>query len=277
MSSYKRLFDEKNNQNWLKVSLGISLTKTALEPFVANVIEQFQNDGYKSILQKKCLLPGVSCRLCSTQNVIQCPTQGICKYLRNRTCKFHQNHTYRQCPSKICNDFREWIQIHHRFGGPSWRNSDAGRWSTDWWEIAKCYLPPDGYFGVHTVEMSDFNGLISVIMNCKYFQNYFTDNLAADSNVCTKVREIGRKLRHAPGLLVTDEDWKSCSDALKDLLQDPKYMKGDNHTKDAVDQLNKLEQDTLKVSDEEVLKVLQDSAETLKRLIEDSNIIKEKT
>ncbi|WAQ97957.1 hypothetical protein MAR_022330 [Mya arenaria] len=90
------------------------------------------------------------------------------------------------------------------------------------------------------------------------------------------VREIGRKLRHAPGLLVTDEDWKSCSDALKDLLQDPKYMKGDNHTKDAVDQLNKLEQDTLKVSDEEVLKVLQDSAETLKRLIEDSNIIKEK-
>ncbi|KAH3799224.1 hypothetical protein DPMN_152830 [Dreissena polymorpha] len=40
----------------------------------------------------------------------------------------------------------------------------------DYWEIGKCFLPPDGYSSVLCVQESDFNGVISIMLNCLHFQ-----------------------------------------------------------------------------------------------------------
>ncbi|KAH3894837.1 hypothetical protein DPMN_018996 [Dreissena polymorpha] len=51
-------------------------------------------------------------------------------------------------------------------------------WVTDPWEICKCYLAPDGYIGVSVVQESDFNGMMSFILNCTHHDRCLSSSLS---------------------------------------------------------------------------------------------------
>ncbi|KAH3705667.1 hypothetical protein DPMN_080744 [Dreissena polymorpha] len=156
MLANTNIFTDKETTNWFKACIALNVTKDGLSSFV------------EAELQKIHTTVGKSCGQCSIEKLLPCPTNGICKKINGNTCIFHQSQQRQQCP--VCDQVKQNITSLHRFNGPSWRNTQAKRWAAQPWEIGKCFLPPDGYSGVSSVQESDFNGVISIMLNCTHFQ-----------------------------------------------------------------------------------------------------------
>ncbi|XP_052766182.1 uncharacterized protein LOC128207351 [Mya arenaria] len=268
MASYKTLFQEKKNQNWLKASVAVDITRTGIIPFVTTIVTILYKDICANVERINGLPPGVTCNACTTPNVLKCGTKGVCGRLRFLPCKFHQTAMFRKCPANICNEFMLGIEGHHRFNGPSWKNTNASDWCSNPWEVAKCFLPPDGYLNVKTADDTDINGIINLIINCKFFDSYFTDDLSLLYNICTKVRDVGKKLRHSPSLMVTDVDLSNCMDALKTLLQDSMSLASNPSAQDALAKLILLENDQLSVSTDDLANVINNAISTTSEMLE---------
>ncbi|XP_052765861.1 uncharacterized protein LOC128207134 [Mya arenaria] len=276
MASYKTLFQEKKNQNWLKASVAVDITRKGLIPFVTTVVTILHQAIRANVERTNCLPPGATCNSCTTPNVLPCRTRGFCGGVRSLPCKFHQHANFRNCPARICNDFKLGIEGHHRFNGPSWKNTNANDWCFNPWEVAKSFLPPDGYLNVQTADDTDINGIISLIINCTVFDNYFTCDLSLLHNICTKVRDIGRKLRHSPQLMMSDAELSECIDALKMLLKDNKYLASEPAAMDALTKLTLLENDKLRVSTDDLANVLSHAISTISEILKtEKNILQQ--
>ncbi|XP_052221835.1 uncharacterized protein LOC127838251 isoform X2 [Dreissena polymorpha] len=162
MAANTNIFSDKETNNWFKMCVALNITKEGLANFVENTI-------------KKVHAPlGSSCGLCSIEQLMPCPTQGLCNKRKRNICSFHKSHLPQPC--QRCDTVKHGIISYHRFSGPSWKNIKAQGWKTDWWEIAKCYLPPQGYADVSSVQESDFNAVINIILNCTDFQKYLSSS-----------------------------------------------------------------------------------------------------
>ncbi|XP_052761451.1 uncharacterized protein LOC128204126 isoform X2 [Mya arenaria] len=218
---------------------------------------------------------GVICQSCSTQEIVHCnPRNKVCNSGR---CKFHHDPNtkqlilYRPCLKNICDTLRNAIEHTHRFGNPSWKNTDTRKWCVNAWDIAKCFMPPDGYADIDNEDDTDLNGIISVFINCEEIQQYFTADLSNLQNICVKVREVGKRLRHAPGLDVTDADLKNWFSDLKALFRDPTFNSTCPNAQNAIDQLEQLENDDLKIEQAEYIAAMEDQVNCLKRLSSSSD------
>jgi hypothetical protein len=176
--------------NWIKAALAVFYTKQEIEPVVIDEVKDFQKNCLHTISSSNSLLAGSTCSNCCTENLIVCPTNRICNVNRGK-CHYHKNVAtqYRPsgCPNKICDNLKSEIQKAHRYHGPSYKNTDATKWCSNAWEIAKCYLPPDGYKDVSNAGETDFNGIISVIINYKGFEAKIKDKLSKKNNIFEKV------------------------------------------------------------------------------------------
>ncbi|XP_052820892.1 uncharacterized protein LOC128246636 [Mya arenaria] len=257
MASYRDSLREEEVQNWIKAALALNITKEGLQIFVEEVLTCVHQDIYNNVRTSKGLPGGATCVQCFTENVLKCSTPKICTSKKN--CKFHYGplKQYVPCPNGICEGVRDEIVQHHRFSGPSWKNTNADKWSTIPWEIAKCFLPPDGYKTVSSIKDSDFNGVISVMMNCEDFQNKLSFIVATQSNLLTEVRDIGRRIRHSHDQRVKDTELVGFLGKLRTLLEDKTELANRPEALHAVEQLKKLETDDFKISAEnegEILK-----------------------
>ncbi|XP_052762416.1 uncharacterized protein LOC128205051 [Mya arenaria] len=240
---YTELFKLKENQNWLKVSVGLIFTKDGLKPYVEKTMESFKRRQ------------GSNCSACSTATIVPCNKRN--KICRSRPCKLHNGVKYCPCPINVCDGFRDSIIRQHRFGGPSWLNTNACDWCSNAWEVAKAFMPPDGYDTIKTSDETDLNGVISVLINCRLFENDIPD-LANPINVCTKVRDIGKKLRHAPKLKVTDDQLKQWFGQMRALLLVPNHLAANTKAQDTVNTLNKLELDQLQIERKDAMAAIND-------------------
>jgi hypothetical protein len=188
MASYSPKLLEKKYNNWVKAQLAVLFTKDGLEPFVCNEIQQFQQECLDDICYNNGIFSGTICSGCSTENVVKCPTKGICIVGKGQ-CSFHRNSNYilAGCPNRICHNFKSGIQKAHRYSGPSYKNTDATQWCSNSWEVAKCFMPTDGYKDKASAAETDFNGIISVILNYKDFKGKVHENLNNKMNIFEEV------------------------------------------------------------------------------------------
>ncbi|XP_045161261.2 uncharacterized protein LOC123526254 [Mercenaria mercenaria] len=250
---------DKKFVNWLKSALALFFAKQGLDDFVRDEITQFQKDLLASVFQKRALPVGTVCTSCTTENVLHCPTFNFCS--KGRICHIHDPTTpskrpKQPCPNSLCQDIQVGILHEHRYNGPSWKNTDARRWSNDAFEIAKCYMPPDGYAGVTRLADIDLNGSLAVIINNKRFQNKMVAHFKQPNSVCIQAREVGREVRHSADLAVSDSDLVEYIDTLIDLLSDPKFLIHDQGAQVAVDKLMQLKANTLTITTTDVTAVL---------------------
>jgi hypothetical protein len=177
--------------NWVKAALAVLFTKEEIEPVVCDEIVQFQQKCLRDISISNGLSARSTCSSCNTENIVVCPTNRICNVNRGK-CGYHRNFSTKfhpsGCPNKICHNMRSEIQKAHRFYGPSFKNTDATQWCSNPWEIAKCFMPPDGYKDVMSAVDTDFNGIISVIVNFKGFETKINDDLSKKNNIFDKVQ-----------------------------------------------------------------------------------------
>ncbi|XP_052762203.1 uncharacterized protein CXorf38-like [Mya arenaria] len=247
-------FERKENTNWLKVSVGLIITKRGLAPLVENTVETWKNGQVPQ---------GSNCSACSTAEIVPCDPQN--KICNHGICKLHQSVTYRPCPNKVCDELRQSIINQHRFKGPSWRNTNACDWCSNAWEVAKAFMPPEGYEPISSSDETDLDGFVSVLINCLLFEKYIPD-LANTVNVATKVREIGRKVRHASKLEVTDDELKQWFGDMRALFNIPQHIAANSSAQCTLDVLNKLELDQLHIERTDVLDAIIDVVTSLKRL-----------
>ncbi|WAR23299.1 hypothetical protein MAR_036968 [Mya arenaria] len=231
----------------------------------------FRNDCLVKI--DKGIPLGVTCNGCSTAEIVPC-IQGnqVCRYSCG-ICKFHNDPKtnvpikHRPCPKNICDALFDAIEINHRFGNPSWRNTDVRKMCFNSWHIAKCYMPREGYAHVENEESTDLNGIINVYINCKTFQNYFNADLSQLQNVCTKVREVGKQLRHATGLEVEEDVLKDWMYDLKNVFNDPIFLGVNQYAQFALDQLTKLEKDQIHIEQSDVVAAIDGITNSLKTIL----------
>ncbi|XP_052229141.1 uncharacterized protein LOC127843274 isoform X2 [Dreissena polymorpha] len=124
---------------------------------------------------------------------------------------------------------------------PRGKNTCAEQWACNHWQIGKCFMPPDEYIGVTSIRDTDFNGVISVMLNCKHFDNLMSFSIALMSFgpcLLTKARNIGKAVRHFPSCEVTDSDLNDYLNTLETLLKDSKTLANDSSAQDAVSKLN---------------------------------------
>ncbi|XP_052250714.1 uncharacterized protein LOC127857964 isoform X2 [Dreissena polymorpha] len=252
MAANTPLIGDKETNNWFKACIGLNVTKEGLTNFLC------------AELQKVHTVVGRSCGNCPIENLIQCPTNPYCNNRKRNYCPFHKLQKPQPCP--ICDNVKDNIILHHRYGKPSWRNTRAEMWALNDWEIGKCYLPPDGYSSISSVQESDFNGVISIMLNCLHFQTCLSPSCLSTpppDKQCPleKVRQIGRDVRHTSDCKVTDADLQDYFKTLSTLLADPQYLQHDPSAIIACTRLSDLQND--RMSFEELGKLLKEVNQTL--------------
>ncbi|XP_052819634.1 uncharacterized protein LOC128245491 [Mya arenaria] len=253
MASYRTYIRDKETRNWFKAFMALKITKTGLIDFVDDVLTRVHRNIYQTVKTARHPRPHEHCIACSTENVLQCPTPGIC----SRNCKFHNTRKYQPCSKGICDVVRDEIIKLHRYKGPSWKNTNAHFWWTNPWEIGKCFLPKDGYSDVTTISDCDFNGLINILINCEAFDTQILCN-TTKSAFLSEIRQIGRDVRHSPDQKVKDSDLVDYFYKLSKLLEDPTALANLPTSKVAVEQLKKLQMDKLTISAEDEWDMLKD-------------------
>ncbi|KAH3755894.1 uncharacterized protein LOC127848290 [Dreissena polymorpha] len=266
MASLANVFADKETNNWFKACIALNITKKGLKDF------------FDTEINKVCAAVGRSCGQCSIEHLLRCPTQGLCRRKTRQICQFHNGpaNQPRNCPSNVCHQVQKNILQKHRFSNPSWRNTHAEKWGSDHWEVAKCYLPPEGYSQVASLDDCDFNGLITILLSCIHFDNCFSFTISPLRGDCLlhKVRNIGRMIRHTANCKVTDSDLGEYFMTLKSLLDDPICLSQYPAAKEALFNLEMIysENDPLKKSTNDQN---QDIFETLKSSNEDEQESKE--
>jgi hypothetical protein len=166
---------KKEFKNWVKGALALLFTKDALTDFVSAEVDRH----HQRLLQ---LVPAAN-----LLNTCNCTINSLPPCTRSRNHSHIVPGPKQLCSRGVCNILMDAICKDHRFRGPSWKNTTPQKWCTDAFEVAKCFFPPDGYFHTTSLLETDFNGIVSVIINNLSFTTQIQDNLATEPNVCTKV------------------------------------------------------------------------------------------
>ncbi|KAH3811289.1 hypothetical protein DPMN_139698 [Dreissena polymorpha] len=126
------------------------------------------------------------------------------------------------------------------------------------------------YNNVWSIQDTDFNGIISFMMNCKHFDNKFSFPISTGKHsppcLLTMAREIGRTVRHSSQCKVTDPDLQDVFTTLTNLLSDQTSLAHDVNALEAVKKLAELQKDTLKITTEEMIHLLDAANDTLKKV-----------
>lgn len=171
--------DFSKKQNWFTSALAVETVRDALLNFIKKKIQELHQD----ILNK--LPPATVCNSCSLESILPCPTKNICRLQRGK-CQFHKSKP-QPCPNKVCDIIRNEIEKVHRHSNPAWENTDPSLWCSDPWQLAKCFMPKEGYCKANTADKTDFNGIIYVLLNCKRFESFFKSDLTKENSICHKV------------------------------------------------------------------------------------------
>lgn len=259
MTEFIEKFRDKTFQCWIKASLGLCITREGLLDFVKKVVSEFHRESLRKALSAEEIEQGEVCTNCHKENILKCPTKSLCK-LKAGKCFIHDKEQWqvRPCPKNICDVLRDEIIKAHSFHNPSWKNTNAEQWCTNAWEFAKCYMPPDGYLEVKSIEDTDLNGILSVMTNLKRLKRKIS---AAHLD---EVRVIGKQVRHCPNLSLEE---KAIDEYLDKMMMLFALSDGLLHESSAtVEKLKRLKTNDLVISTNDVYRVLTDTLNERKTL-----------
>ncbi|KAH3795542.1 hypothetical protein DPMN_149096 [Dreissena polymorpha] len=186
MTSLADIFSEQERTNWLKAQLALYITRSALEKFVDEEIKNIHACIFQSVRSRFNLPLTATCTSCCTANLLRCPTKDVCKKNGQTCVSMHDSPSKqpRTCSINICDAVRDEIIKYHRYGKPSWLNTSAEQWASNHWQIAKCFLPREGYNVMKTAKETDFNGIVNVMLNCKHFDSKMSFPISQHMSTC---------------------------------------------------------------------------------------------
>ncbi|XP_052820088.1 uncharacterized protein LOC128245909 [Mya arenaria] len=237
MAWFSEFIKDHDVQNWIKAMYALKITKKGMHEFVKDELRCVHKVIYTE--STKGLPEGSNCKDCST------------KTLKEKEKK--------QCPNNICHNVRQEIIQQHRHSNPSWINTNADQWWESSWEIGKCFLPRSGYMDKSSIEECDFNGVCSVLSNCKHFEGKLSFDISKKPNILTEILDIvNDDMRHSASLKVTNAQLKVLLDKLRMLLRDSKELANRDEAKKAIEELDNVQKDDFIPSSEETESILKE-------------------
>ena len=209
-----RLNDE-GYKNWLKVTQALIHSKEALHDFTRNVIEKIHGD----ILTRTGL--------------------GRC----DGTCNTNKG----KKPS--CTNCSKWVkEIKSYYKGIiNWKNTEPTKWHDTPWEIAKCFMNPQGSKATAASntgpEKTDLSGILNVLVNCKEFGRNYLNNKGHPE----KVREVRNGVMHCPTMAFSEDEMKRHVDIIIALLEDGKCLKNLESCKETVRMIKSIRDGEFKI------------------------------
>ena len=134
------------NRNWCRSWQCVCITQEVFVDLTTDGFERLQREIIDDINTIKGYTQRTLCTSCKTPNLKPCWTNNRCKGPR-RLCESHASPdlAYTLCKTNgFCGEFVLKLECNHRFNSPVWKNTDATKWCTEAWEIAKCFMSPDG-------------------------------------------------------------------------------------------------------------------------------------
>lgn len=241
MSDYLSKLENGTFHNWIKAFLAINIAKEGLE----NHVVSFISDWHKNVLTsvtKDQPLEKKFCTLCKTDKFLTRSRQQ-----------------YKYC--SICDKLHDEIRQNHVSRKPSLDNTDVSKWCESSWEMAKCYMPPGGgYTSSDSPDKTDFNGIVSVLMNHRELAK------TTSTVVCKEVREMCNNIRHSSNLFVEDEDADKILNKLIEILECSEELKANARASKSARDIQLLKKNNLTISVKDVDGVVQS---TPKHVIDD--------
>jgi len=176
--------DKQKRGNWIKASLSLLNLKEGLSEELNDQAIQFHFNIKQSVAAK-----------CS--NAVTSPRCTSCtSKLIKRSKKLTSAGTCWciNCQSNVCNQWLdELIQYHEHLPGPkvAWANCDPTLWASQPWEVAKVFQPV-GCEHHRNAEESDVAGLLTLMLDCKFFQK-----LVSNTQTLRKIKECRNKIMHS--------------------------------------------------------------------------------
>ncbi|XP_053378860.1 uncharacterized protein LOC123526246 [Mercenaria mercenaria] len=255
MAHYKSRLSKQTFSEYLKLGLALQITKEGLQGVVETETVEFHCMILQEIRRKPL------CSECRIENVLECPTVGLCK---RKQCPFHSSSLKqpRQCPNGTCNIFRDRVKEAFRYvAEPAWRNTDAQQWSKNAFQLTKCFLPPETYEDVNSIEDVDLYGLIRVILNNKRYDEKISEDLSREETTISQVLKIEKTYRNSDSLTVSDKEVFDYINLMIHVLTDSK-LKHDHKAKEALSKLKQLKADTLQTSTPTIVAILTDAIQS---------------
>lgn len=163
---------------WQNAVLATVITKRGLTGIIKSNIYELHNAIVKQAKSEANLKDDIHCSNCFIQNILPCGQRKDICGSNPRKCKFHAGpgENNKPCRMNLCHKVYRLIIDVHEDRKPSWKNTDARKWFSEPWEIAKCFCPPTGYTDKHTAEETDLNGFLCILIYCSHFiQQFGTD------------------------------------------------------------------------------------------------------
>ncbi|CAH2220310.1 Hypothetical predicted protein [Pelobates cultripes] len=139
-------------KNWIKAGHCLLLLKGSLQEFVVSEMKSFHRELRSKI---PAALQNSSC---------QCKATGK---------TFHPG-----CP--VCAEWKRLILNHHmnRNGEIHWGNCNPSLWPTNYWEVAKAYMPR-GHADKRGPELCDASAILNLINACDRFRRFDNSKVRA--------------------------------------------------------------------------------------------------
>ncbi|XP_053313429.1 uncharacterized protein CXorf38 homolog [Spea bombifrons] len=182
----------KEYKNWIKAGYCLSLLKSSLQTFIESEMKSFHQRLCREIPQG---LPRTRC---------QCKARGK---------QFNP-----ACP--VCVEWKKIILKHHtnKNGEIHWGNCKPSLWPTNYWEVAKVYMPR-GHADTAGPQLCDAAALLNLINACDRFREFNQ----------SKVREVIKcrnELMHSSDMNVSSNWLKDFGQRLQNLIFEFRHVPG---------------------------------------------------
>ncbi|XP_060606300.1 uncharacterized protein LOC132758625 isoform X1 [Ruditapes philippinarum] len=276
MAHEKHLKNNKYRQ-WVKAGLGLGYLKEGLAPFCDDIGRQQHKDIINQIQQTKTPQPNIPCGAClitTLQPDHVRVSKGICPLNQDKcNCCFPNNK--RPCPNNVCGAIYDSIIQYHASMPPApfWKNSDVQQWSTEPWEVCKCFINAPGYKDKTSAVDTDCTGLLHVIINNKYFHSHIGCNVTGPNNLFSKVRQYRNMIFHSSSMELEESETNTYLDDMITVLQDSKELVHQPAAQQAVLKLQDLKQKDFVITtecSEEILKQIKDEMTKMREFTENA-------
>ncbi|KAK3594499.1 hypothetical protein CHS0354_007138 [Potamilus streckersoni] len=214
-------------RNWLKVGLALYYLKDGLHSFIQGEVDAMHQSLLQSLYQSS-IVPRPKCSICKSEEL-------------------KQNRKFRSpCPSNLCDAWLDKLLLLHinpKSNINSFENCNVNDWPFVPWECAKLYMPRGQPQTNNGPAMSDSQALLTLMANCKHFHTKLSS-----LKVIHKVSTLRNRVMHSGYMKLSDGSRKSFIQDIIHLLEDPVHLKSLKECNEAVDEINRVNNDSLDVS-----------------------------
>ncbi|XP_069367018.1 uncharacterized protein CXorf38 isoform X2 [Paralichthys olivaceus] len=178
--------NDSEYKNWLKAGRCLLILKSGLHPFTSQHMRGFHRD-------------------------LLTHSPGLRRPCETNACRPRGNKPSWAC--RVCSEWKTLILAHHRQPNVTvhWDNCSPPSWGTDFWEVAKAYMPR-GQGKVKGANQCDASALLNLINFCDYFQT-------VDPKIVREVIQYRNDLMHSCELRMKDEWMRRYQTTLKHFVR----------------------------------------------------------